>query len=174
MRGRAMARRLLPGGRVPILPRLTGACTLVLMLAVHAAGAPMRLAVVANKANPVTDLTSAQLRDLLLGRQATWPNGRRVILVLLQRDAQQRAALLRWCCHMTSEDYDRHMLHALFTGQVSTEPKLVSSDTAIKKFVFNVPGGLGTVDVQAVDNSVRVLRIDGHLPTDPGYPLVLR
>ncbi len=152
--------------------RLTCTCLMMLALAL-ASTPPIRLAVLANKTNPVADLTSAQLRNMLLGHQATWPNGRRVVLVLLQRDAQERAALLRWCCRMTSEDYDRHMLHALFAGEVASEPKLVSSDAMIKKFVFNVPGALGTVDAATVDDSVRVLRIDGRLPADPGYPLAL-
>lgn len=40
------------------------------------------LAVVVNKSNPVDNLTKAQLRKIILGDQASWPTGKRVIVVL--------------------------------------------------------------------------------------------
>ena len=139
---------------------------------VAAAGPIVPLAVVANTANPVGDLTSAQLRDLFLGRQTTWSNGRRVTVVLRQ-DMLERAAIIRLCCNMTPEEYDRHMLRAVFAGELASGPKLVSSDEAVKKFVFNVPGALGAIAATDLDSSVRPVRIDGRLPRDSGYRLVI-
>ena len=41
----------------------------------------------------------------------------------------------------------------------------------MRKFVFNVPGAIGYLRPGDVDDSVKVLRIDGHLPGDAEYPL---
>jgi len=141
----------------------------------RAAAAPRagtRLAVVVNATNPIADLTLVQFRDLFLGRQAMWPNGRRVTLVLRQ-DLIEREAVIGLCCHMTSEEYERHMLRAVFMGDVTSGPKLVASDESIKKFVFNVPGAMGAVAASGLDDTVKVVRIDGRLPPDAGYPLTI-
>jgi hypothetical protein len=41
----------------------------------------------------------------------------------------------------------------------------------VRKFVFNVPGAIGYVRVTDVDDTVKVIRIDGHLPDDKDYSL---
>jgi hypothetical protein len=41
----------------------------------------------------------------------------------------------------------------------------------MKRFVREVPNAIGFLDVSAVDGSVKVLRINGKLPGEPGYPL---
>jgi hypothetical protein len=41
----------------------------------------------------------------------------------------------------------------------------------VRKFVFNVPGAIGYLRPEDVDDSVKVVRIDGHLPSDAEYPL---
>ena len=40
------------------------------------------IAIVVNRSNPVESLTLNQVRELLRGGVSTWPNGRRVVLVL--------------------------------------------------------------------------------------------
>jgi hypothetical protein len=130
------------------------------------------LAVIANTANPINSLTSTQLRDLFLARQTTWPNGRRVTLVLRQ-GTSERAAVIRLCCDMSADEYERHMLRAVFAGELVSGPKMVSSADAVKRFVFNVPGALGAVPIDDLDATVRIVRIDGHLPREAGYRLVL-
>ena len=37
--------------------------------------------------------------------------------------------------------------------------------------VESIPGAVGIVDVYSINSAVKVLRIDGKLPFDVGYPL---
>jgi hypothetical protein len=41
------------------------------------------------------------------------------------------------------------------------------------KFIFNAPGAIGYLRASDVDESVKVLRIDGHLPNDRDYTLLI-
>jgi hypothetical protein len=41
----------------------------------------------------------------------------------------------------------------------------------VRKFVFNVPGGIGYLRPGDVDATVKVLRIDELLPEERGYKL---
>jgi phosphate transport system substrate-binding protein len=143
-------------------------------VAVHLrAAGPVRVAVIVNRANPVADVTTHQLRDLLMGRQNTWPNGRRVTLVLREPGEATRAALLRFCCHLSSEDYDRGILQAVFTGEALAAPKLVTTADAVKKFVFNVPGAIGVVSAADLDDTVNAVRIDGKATHDKDYNVIV-
>jgi hypothetical protein len=41
----------------------------------------------------------------------------------------------------------------------------------VRKFVFNVPGAIGYVRPEDVDESVKVIKINGLLPSDADYVL---
>jgi len=131
------------------------------------------LAIIVNQANPVDSLSMAELRTVFLGERTHWPNGRRITLVMMEPGQSERDALLREVCRMSEADYRRRILQGLFTGEVLVSPKTLASPTGVRKFVFNVPGAIGYLRPEESDSSVKVLRIDGHLPGDDAYPLRL-
>lgn len=49
--------------------------------------------------------------------------------------------------------------------------KIVDHDEDALRAVRATPGAVGIVDVYAIDSSVKVIRINGLLPFDPGYAL---
>jgi hypothetical protein len=49
--------------------------------------------------------------------------------------------------------------------------KIVESDEELLRTVEATPGAVGILDVYAINSSVKVLRVDGKLPFDPGYVL---
>ncbi len=129
------------------------------------------LAIIVNKANPVDDLSLRDLRKVFLGERSHWPNGRRITLVMMESDQPERKALIREVCQMSESDFRRHFLHGLFTGEVFVSPKTLASPVGVRKFVFNVPGAIGYVRATDVDDSIKVLRINGRLPFDREYGL---
>ncbi len=48
---------------------------------------------------------------------------------------------------------------------------VVDSDEAVVKKVGSSPGAVGLVDVYAITGSVKVVRVGGKLPLEPGYLL---
>jgi hypothetical protein len=134
-------------------------------------GAEQSLAVIVNQSNPVTNLSHEELLKIFLGERSHWPNGRRITLVMIEPGRPERTAMLRDLYRMTESEFSRHFLHGLFTGQVFVSPKTLNTPIGVCKFVFNVPGAIGYVRASDVDDSVRVIRIDGHLPEDKDYSL---
>ena len=49
--------------------------------------------------------------------------------------------------------------------------KIVDNDEDLLRTVEATPGAAGIIDVYAINSSVKVLRVDGKLPFDLGYPL---
>jgi ABC-type phosphate transport system substrate-binding protein len=131
------------------------------------------LAVVVNQSNPVNELTFTELRTVFLGERTHWPNGRRITLVMMEPGQTEREAMLKEVCRMSEADFRRRFLQGLLTGEVLVSPKTLASPVGVRKFVFNVPGAIGYLRPADVDGSVKVLRIDGHLPGDPDYELHL-
>ena len=129
------------------------------------------LAIIVNQENPVQDLDFAELRRIFLGERSHWPNGRRITLVTMEPGQLERTAALREICRMNEEEFRKHFMQRLFTGEAIVSPKILASPVGVRKFVFNVPGAIGYVRASDVDSSVKVIRIDGHLPDDKDYRL---
>lgn len=137
-------------------------------------GSEQNLAIIVNQSNPVENLSLSDLRRVFLGERSHWPNGRRITLVMMETGTPERKAMLRDIYQMSEKDFDTHFLHGLFTGEVFVSPKTLANASGVRKFIFNVPGAIGYVRGVETDNSVKVLRIDGHLPEDKEYPLRLQ
>ncbi|HKU26551.1 MAG TPA: hypothetical protein VJQ54_13835 [Candidatus Sulfotelmatobacter sp.] len=129
------------------------------------------MAIIVNQSNPVDDLSSRELHAMFLGERSHWSNGRRITLVMMEPGQLEREAVLREVCRMNESDLHRRLVQGLLTGEILVSPKTLSSPEGVRKFVFNVPGAIGYLRVSDVDETVKVLKIDGHSPNDPQYTL---
>lgn len=129
------------------------------------------LAVIVNQSNPVDNLSAQELRTIFLGERSHWPNGRRITLVMMEPGQPERKAVLHEIYHMNESDFSRHFLRGLFTGEVFVSPKTLATPVGVRKFVFNVPGAIGYVRAGDVDGTVKIVKVDGHLPEDKEYSL---
>jgi phosphate transport system substrate-binding protein len=157
-----------------ILVMLAAGTAMLLGPPPRVAAAPAKqdsLAIIVNQANPVDNLSSAELRAVFLGERSHWPNGRRITLVMMEPGQPERDAILHDVCRMSESDFRRRFLQGLLTGEILVSPKTLSTAVGVRKFIFNVPGAIGYLRPSDVDDSVRVVKIDGHLPSDADYPL---
>jgi ABC-type phosphate transport system substrate-binding protein len=129
------------------------------------------LAIVVNRNNPLSEISTADLRRLFRGQRSRWSNGRRVTLVMRDPGTPERQAILRSLYGLAEEEYRRTYLQAVFSGEASDAPKTLASTNGVLRFVYNVPGAIGYVRARAADRSVKTLRVDGRLPGEPGYRL---
>ena len=134
-------------------------------------GSTEPLVIVVNRSNPVDELSSSELRKIFLGNRSHWPNGRRITLVMREPGEPERETILRDVCGMTDDQLKNHFLHGLFTGEILVSPKILSSPTGVRKFIFNVPGAIGYLRIGDLDPTVKIVRIDELLPEDKGYKL---
>ena len=131
------------------------------------------LAIVVHKSNPITALSSADLRRIFMGEQTRWPGGHGITLVMREEGQPERAAVLRQIYKMNEADLSRYLLHASFTGDLRFEPKVLNSAAGARRFVFNVPSAIGYLRGDETDQTIKILRIDGRLPGEDGYRLLV-
>jgi ABC-type phosphate transport system substrate-binding protein len=129
------------------------------------------LAVVVNKSNPLDTISSADLRAMMLGDKTKWPDGKKVTAVETAGESRERALMLKVVCKMTEPVLKRYYMQAVFTGKDVVQPQEVSSAAALKQLVGRTPGGIGCIFGSQADDTVKILKVDGVAPGEPGYKL---
>jgi ABC-type phosphate transport system substrate-binding protein len=134
------------------------------------------IVVIVNSANPIDNLSTAELKKLFLSDRSHWDTGKSVAPVIVSAGAAERTAFLKIVCSMNDGDFNKYFLQAAFTGKSATPPKEVSSPGAVKSFVASSPGAIGFVKAgdfhgDGSDGGVRAVKIDGLAASDTGYKL---
>lgn len=129
------------------------------------------IAIVVNKSNPVDNLSTSELRQIFLGARTHWPNGRRITLVMREPGDPERETILHNLCAMTEEQFTTHFVRGLYRGDILVSPKILSTASGVRRFIFNVPGAIGYARLSEVDGSVKTVLIDEHRPEENAYRL---
>ncbi len=143
-------------------------CASQLCSAVDASG---DLAVIVNKATALDTLSSTDLRSMILGEKAKWPDGKAVVTVQSALDSPEKNLQSKTVTKMNEAALKRYYMLAVFNGKEIALPKDLPSAAALKQFVARTPGSIGCILSSDVDDSVKVLKVDGAAPGDPAYKL---
>jgi ABC-type phosphate transport system substrate-binding protein len=119
------------------------------------------IALVVSKDSNVAGLTTANLTKLFKAETRKWPDGRNVVWVVPQSGAQM--VVLERLNKMTESE-----LRAFIASHKDSFLQAVS-DADVLRLVQTVPGAIGLVDVRAINDKVKVVKVDGKLPLEDGY-----
>ena len=128
------------------------------------------VAVVVSEKNHVVNLTKPELRKIFAGEKRSWAGGQAIRLFVRAPGAHERAVLLK-LLDMSESEYKRYWTAQVFRGEAQAEPIALFSNGMQKEAVLLYPGALALVNFQDVKPGMKVVRVDGHLPGDAGYPL---
>jgi hypothetical protein len=166
-------RRLL----APIRPARALSWGLALLLVSHAAVATPAMqdvpevAVVAHPGVPIDNLTLAELRRMLLGDKEFWAAGVRVRLLIHAPVAHERDVVVKDVCEMTEAQFRQHWIGKVFRADAVAGPRIVYSTEMAIDQTSRTPGAIAFVPAPVTSTAVKVLKIDGRTPGQPGYAL---
>jgi ABC-type phosphate transport system substrate-binding protein len=129
------------------------------------------VAVVVGPDTPVTDLTFAEVRKVFLGERQFWNPKVRVVLLMRAPVAPERDVVLRTIYQMSEAQFRQYWISKVFRADVAAGPKIVYSNETASELVAAIPGAVAFVDASQVPKGLKVIKIDGKLPGDAGYPL---
>jgi hypothetical protein len=129
------------------------------------------LALVSNKANPVSALSAAELVKVCKAQTNHWPDGKSVTLIIRAPSTPEAKILLEKVYEMP-ESGVRELIASANHGRMG-HPAIVvvDSDEELVNRVASIPGAVGIVDVYSINSAVAVIKIAGKLPLEPGYLL---
>lgn len=139
------------------------------------AGGGGSFAVVVHQSNPNTNLLLTDVRAFFSGATKQWPNGAKVVLVERDNASTTYQFLLERILRMTPVEYKRRLLSIEFAGESPVTLKVLNSEQAACKFVFNVPGAIAIIETNSLNfpecGGLATAQIDGRLPGQEGYRL---
>jgi hypothetical protein len=129
------------------------------------------IAVVVHQDVAVDNLTVGELRRVLLGDREFWPGSVRITLLIRAPIARERDVVLKNLCQMTEGQFRQHWIGKVFRADTALAPKIVYSTEMAIDYVNRIPGAITFIDASQVARGFKVVKVDGRLPGDRGYPL---
>jgi hypothetical protein len=154
---------------------------MILMLSVAAlavdslARTASTFAVVVHRSNPTGDIRLSDLRAFFSGETKHWPHGMKLVLVERDLESDVFRYLMQHVLNTTAVEYQRHLANIEFKGESPVMVRILNSDAAACKFVFNVPGSIALVETNSLSLpeciAVQLVRVEGKLPGEEKYRL---
>jgi hypothetical protein len=72
---------------------------------------------------------------------------------------------------MSEAEFRQYWISKMFRAEAVDGPKVVLSNEVAMELVSALPGSVAFVDAAQVPKGLKILKIDGKLPGQPGYPL---
>ncbi|MGE5054648.1 MAG: hypothetical protein ACM3WP_10825 [Acidobacteriota bacterium] len=129
------------------------------------------VAVVVHPDTPVSDLSLADVRKVFLGDRQYWTSNLPVVLLIRAPVARERNVVLKIIYQMSEAQFKQYWIAKIFRAESASAPKVVYSNDMANDLVTAVPGAIAFIDAREVRPGAKVLRVDGHLPGESGYPL---
>jgi len=129
------------------------------------------LAIVVHKDTNVDNLSLTALRNIFLANQQFWPNRSRIILLVRAPQSDERDFVLNTIYQMDEAQFRKYWIAKMFRAEVPRGPKIVFSTGMTRDLVVAIPGSISFLRADEVTGDIKLLRIDGKLPSDEGYPL---
>jgi hypothetical protein len=129
------------------------------------------IAVVVRPDVPVTNLTFAELRHLVLGDRQFWTSNVQVTLLVRAPGARERDIILKTVCQMSEAQFRQYWIAKVFRAEAASGPKIVYSNEMAAEMVNAMLGAVAFMDADQVPTGVKVVKVNGLLPGSKDYPL---
>jgi len=136
-----------------------------------AQGRALQIAIVVHPQAPIEDLTFAEIRKVFRGERQYWTPNVPIVLLMRAPVAAERDVILKRVYAMSEAQFKQFWIAKIFRDEAAIVPKILYSNEQIGDLVATIPGSIGFVDAAAVRAGLKVLKIDGQLPGQPGYLL---
>jgi ABC-type phosphate transport system substrate-binding protein len=140
-------------------------------LGARTAEAQSAIAIVTNPRTATSDLSFLELRKIFLGEKQFWDDNSRIVLLVRAPVARERDVVLTKIYRMGEAEFQQYWIAKVFRAEVSSKPKIVYSSDMTSELVTVLPGAIGFLPADEVGSGMKVLRINGKLPGETGYPL---
>jgi ABC-type phosphate transport system substrate-binding protein len=150
-----MTAKELRGARVGLL---IGLALLLLTDPRAASGQAVAFKVIVNESNPMTSMSRAELSEMFLKKNTTWPSGRTVLPVDLTEGSPVRETFSQEVHGRTVARIEAYWQQKIFTGR-GVPPPQQPSDAAVIQYVAENPDAVGYISGDTRAAGVRVVAL---------------
>lgn len=154
-----------------LLNVILGCALAAMAFAPASTGGSSDIAVIVNPSTPVSNLSMGELRSILNGDRRNWDVKTPTVVLMRVPGSRERTVVLERVLRQSESDYKKFWVGKIFRGEATTEPATAPSPGLALDYVASVDGAISFVDSGQVQSRVKMLKIDGKLPGESGYPL---
>jgi hypothetical protein len=129
------------------------------------------IAIVVHKDTAVSNLSMTELRNIFLANQQFWADRSRIILLVRAPQSDERDYVLNTIYQMDEAEFRKYWIAKMFRAEVPRGPKIVFSTDMTLDLVVAIPGSISFTRADQATDAVKIVSVDGKLPSDEGYPL---
>jgi ABC-type phosphate transport system substrate-binding protein len=127
------------------------------------------IAIIAHPETPVDALTLADVRKVFRGERQYWTPNIPVVLLVRAPVARERDVVLRVIYQMSEPQFKQYWIARIFRAEATSGPKIVYSNDVANQLAGAIPGAVGFMSASDVKPPLKILKVDGKLPGEPGY-----
>jgi hypothetical protein len=120
---------------------------------------------------PLDNLPFTEVRRLMLGDRQFWSSSLKITLLMRAPGAREREIVLKDIYQMSEAQFRQYWIAKVFRAEAASGPRIVYSNQMATELVAQIPGAVAFVDASQVPAGLKIMKINGHLPGEPGYPL---
>lgn len=106
--------------------------------------------------NPLRTLEMADAKRIFLKQTNEFPDGNKVQVAILDKQSDTRRIFETQVLKMSPSQIKTYWATFIFTGQ-NRPPREFDSEDIMKKWIAATPGALGYLDINEVDDTIKVL-----------------
>ena len=125
------------------------------------------IVLIVNPENALTDITSAELKEIYLGNKTNWSNGEQITPVLYTVGSKLNEFFLNKICGIDEKAFNAHWESR---KEAKVIPMFVDQDDWVIRYIRRSRGAIGFSDPQHT-GELRVLKLDGKSLSSAGYLL---
>ena len=129
------------------------------------------VAVIASADVPVDNLSIFEVRHIFRGEKQYWKSNLKVVLVVQPEGRHERDVMLHVVYRMSEPEYKQYWLGRIFRAEAISAPMTAETPDSAKVLLGSVSGCITLMNADELRPGDKVLKINGKLPGEKGYPL---
>ena len=129
------------------------------------------IAIIVDKDCKLAELSLADTRAILHCEKVVAPSHAKWNVILRHKTSPEHQAMLKCLFKCTADDLETYFRMGEFNGAIDPSPRTIPSPVALRRIIAGNVAAIGYARASEVDETVKVLRIEGRLPGDPDYPI---
>ena len=125
------------------------------------------IAIIVAKTFPMDQMSFGDLKRLYMGTSIV-AGGKTLVPLTYPKSTPERRVFDSAVLGMSTDEVGRYWIDRKIRGQ-SGQPRSIESPDVAIRVISKLNGALGFVRADATNHDVKILRIDGKLPGEPGY-----
>lgn len=130
-----------------------------------------RIVVTVNASVPNQDISTVELREIILGQRRFWSNGERIELIIEASDTPARRMFVDKISNMSEAQFSHYWTSLIFSHRATRPPRAAPDRRLALALVRSIPGSLALVEAGDIPDNVRVISVNGLTADAEGYPL---